>query len=173
MLKRRGLEDCVQLFDLLQDKSVFPYARDKASCLDEYFFVVKKIIDEEQRGSTFSRTILDEMGSPIGTIGLYDIENNRGFLATWIGVSYQGKGYNGLAKQAFLEEVFLTTDIEEVIVKIRVTNEKSLRAFQKVEGQSELSCFDPLYQVYDPTVWKLYKITPDYYVEQIETQIEA
>ncbi len=107
MLKKRDLHDCHALFDLMTHPDVFPFVRQKANCYDEFIFITKQTIESEERGELISRTILDEWGAPIGTINLYDIQDNAGFLGTWLGKPYHGKGYNNLAKDAFFEELFL------------------------------------------------------------------
>ncbi|MGQ0518443.1 hypothetical protein ACT453_54415, partial [Bacillus sp. D-CC] len=59
-----------------------------------------------ERGELISRTILDEWGNPIGTITLFDVQEKAGFLGTWLGKPYHGKGYNKLAKDSFFSELF-------------------------------------------------------------------
>ena len=70
----------------------------KQRSYEEFLFITKQIIEAEERGELISRTILDEWGSPIGTISLYDIQENAGFLGTWLGKPYHGKGYNQASK---------------------------------------------------------------------------
>ena len=106
MLKTRDLNDVPALFELLLDPKVYPYVREKADTLDEYYFVTKQTIEAEKRGELISRTILDEYEKPIGTINLFDICHNYGFLATWLGRPYFGKGYNQIAKEQFFNELF-------------------------------------------------------------------
>ena len=38
----------------------------------------------------------------LACISLYDIENGAGFLGTWLGKPYHGKGYNAIRKRNFL-----------------------------------------------------------------------
>lgn len=113
MLKKRDLHDCHALFDLMTHPDVFPFVRQKANCYDEFMFITKQTIEAEERGELISRTILDEWGAPIGTINLYDIQENAGFLGTWLGKPYHGKGYNKLAKDAFFEELFLKLALKQ------------------------------------------------------------
>ncbi|UOK65813.1 hypothetical protein MT997_17070 [Paenibacillus sp. OVF10] len=47
---------------------------------------------EEEQKTVISRTILNETGQPIGTIDLYHIEHQTGFLATWIGSPFLEMG---------------------------------------------------------------------------------
>lgn len=72
------------------------------------------------------------MGHPIGTIDLYDIVHATGFMATWIGAPYFGKGFNGRAKDLFLTELFMEHGIETVFLKIRKHNIRSMKAIEKL-----------------------------------------
>ena len=85
---------------------VFPFVRQKAYSYEEFLFITKQTIEAEERGE-YSRTILDEWGNPIGTISLYDMQENAGFLGTWLGKPYHGKGYNQPAKDPFLKNCFM------------------------------------------------------------------
>src|SRR5690606_39722204 len=85
---------------------------------EEFMFLTKQTIEAEERGELISRTILDEWDNPIGTINLFDIRENAGFLGTWIGKPYHGKGYNSLAKDAFFQELFFDKEIETVYMRI-------------------------------------------------------
>lgn len=133
MLKPRDLFETNELYQLMIHPSVFPYVRHKAYSPEEYLFITKQIIEEEALGKTISRTILDEWGQPIGTISLFDIKDGAGFLGTWIGAPYQGKGYNQLAKKEFLNEIFFKHNFHTVFLRIRKENIKSKRASLKLK----------------------------------------
>jgi RimJ/RimL family protein N-acetyltransferase len=132
MLKIRELHEVPALFELMVDPEVFPYVRQKANSVDEFYFLTKQTIEAEENRELISRTILDEYEQPIGTINLFDIEENYGFLATWIGKPYFGKGYNRLAKDAFFDELFHHHEIEGIFMKVRKTNIRSMRAVRKL-----------------------------------------
>ena len=132
MLKLRDLHEVPVLYELMIHPEVFPYVRHKASSLDEFYFITKQTMEAEENGELISRTILDEFHHPIGTINLFDIEDNCGFLATWIGRPYFGKGYNRPAKEAFFDELFFELGIEGIFMKIRKTNIRSLKAVLKL-----------------------------------------
>ncbi|GLX71281.1 GNAT family N-acetyltransferase [Paenibacillus glycanilyticus] len=132
MLKKREFHECHSLYDLLVDPAVFPYVRNKPQSYEEYLFATKQLMVEEEQGTCISRTILNEMGHPIGSIDLYDIVNQTGFLATWIGIPYFGQGYNRRAKEAFFTELFLERQIETVFLKIRQHNIRSKKAVEKL-----------------------------------------
>ncbi len=132
VLKMREMQDVPQLFDLVKDPAVFPYVREKAETLDQYYFLTKQSIEAEQNGEIISRTILSDNHQPIGIISLFDIQANAGFLSTWIGAKYFGKGYNQLAKTSFFQELFFTTSIDKVFMKIRQTNIRSQKANTKL-----------------------------------------
>lgn len=132
MLKMRELHEVPVLYELMTHPEVFPYVRQKAETLDELYFLTKQTIEAEQNCELISRTIVDEFHQPIGTINLFDIEENHGFLATWIGKPYFGMGYNRLAKEAFFDELFFTNDIDGIFMKVRKTNVRSLKAVLKL-----------------------------------------
>ncbi|WP_096271427.1 GNAT family N-acetyltransferase [Paucisalibacillus globulus] len=132
MLKKRDLHEVPVLFELMSHPDVFPYVRHKATTSDEFYFITKKTIEAEEQGELISRTIVDEFQQPIGTINLFDIENNHGFLATWIGQPYFGKGYNRAAKEQFFDELFFDYEIETIFMKVRKTNVRSTKAVLKL-----------------------------------------
>ncbi|WLR51252.1 GNAT family N-acetyltransferase [Bacillus tianshenii] len=132
MLKKRDLVECEQLFELMVHPEVFPFVRHKASSYEEFLFLTKQMIEAEDQGELISRTILDEWGNPIGTINLFDIEDNAGFLGTWIGKPFHGKGYNKPAKDTFFNELFFENEIETIFMKIRTTNDRSFHAAKKL-----------------------------------------
>ncbi|MBD8025096.1 GNAT family N-acetyltransferase [Ureibacillus sp. Re31] len=132
MLKYRDLSETNELYQLMIHPTVFPFVRHKANSPEEYLFITKQLLEEEQLGKTISRTITDDWGQPIGTINLYDIQDGAGFLGTWIGAPYQGKGYNQAAKHEFLTELFFEKDFHTIFLRIRKENEKSKRASQKL-----------------------------------------
>jgi RimJ/RimL family protein N-acetyltransferase len=113
------------------DPEVFPFVRHKANSIEEFMFLTKQTIEAEDRGELISRTILDEWHNPIGTINLFDIENGYGFLGTWIGKPYFGKGYNQLAKDEFFRELFFEKGIETIFMRIRKVNQRSKKAAMK------------------------------------------
>ncbi|MCP3028861.1 GNAT family N-acetyltransferase [Halobacillus sp. A5] len=167
MLKKRDLHDVPALFDLMIDPEVFPYVRDKADTSDEYYFITKQTMEAEEHGELISRTILDEWGQPIGTINLFDIHENKGFLATWIGKPFFGKGYNKIAKEAFFEELFFQLTIEGIFMKIRRANVRSLKAALKlpyVVNANEL--YPEIYQWInrDVDIYDLYMISKEQYL---------
>jgi len=132
MIKKRDLNETHALFTLMTHPEVFPFVRQKAHSYEEYLFLTKQTIEAEERGEMISRTITDEWGNPIGTINLFDIENHAGFLGTWIGKPYHGKGYNKVAKDAFFNEIFYEKNIETVFMRIRVENIRSKKAAEKL-----------------------------------------
>ncbi|MBZ5751221.1 MULTISPECIES: GNAT family N-acetyltransferase [Metabacillus] len=132
MLKKRDIYDSHALYEHMIHPDVFPFVRHKAKSLEEYLFITKQTIEAEERGEVISRTILDEWGSPIGTISLFDLQENAGFLGTWIGKPYHGKGYNQRAKNAFFNELFYELNIETVFLRIRKQNIRSTKAAEKL-----------------------------------------
>ncbi|HWJ76726.1 MAG TPA: GNAT family N-acetyltransferase [Niallia sp.] len=132
MLKKRDLDDCQVLFPLMTHPDVFPFVRHKAYSYEEFLFLTKQTIEAEERGELISRTILDEWQNPIGTINLYDIQDNIGFLGTWLGKPYHGMGYNKIAKELFFSEAFFELEMESILMRIRSENIRSLKAAEKL-----------------------------------------
>lgn len=166
MLKKRDLHDSHVLFELMSHPDVFPFVRQKAYSYDEFVFVSKQTIEAEERGELISRTILDDWGAPIGTINLFDIQDGAGFLGTWIGKPYHGKGYNAPAKDAFFQEVFYEKDIETIFMRIRKENIRSIKAAEKLPyvvkaNETRKMIYDQLNANGD--VYDLYEIPKDQY----------
>jgi RimJ/RimL family protein N-acetyltransferase len=166
MLKKRDLHDSHVLFELMSHPDVFPFVRQKCSSYEEFIFMTKQTIEAEERGELISRTILDEWGAPIGTINLFDIEDNAGFLGTWLGKPYHGKGYNAPAKDAFFQEAFYTLGIETIFMRIRKVNIRSIKAAEKLPyvvkaNETRKSLYDQLNANGD--VYDLYEIPKDQY----------
>jgi len=152
MLKKRDVHEAEVLFELLSHPDVFPFVRQKAYSAEEYMFVTKRTLEEEEKKTTISRTIVDEYHQPIGTINLFDIEDGAGFLGTWIGKPYHGKGYNQPAKDLFFKECFFELGIERIFMKIRKVNERSRAAALKL---TYTTCANEMY----PHVWQ--QINPE------------
>ncbi len=166
MLKKRDLHDSHTLYELMTHPDVFPFVRQKAASYEEFLFITKQTIEAEERGELISRTILDEWGAPIGTINLYDIENNAGFLGTWLGKPYHGKGYNSPAKSAFFEELFFEVGIETIFMRIRKVNIRSIKAAEKLPyivkaNQTREAIYEQLNA--NGEVYDLYEISKDLY----------
>ncbi|MFC5463363.1 GNAT family N-acetyltransferase [Lederbergia graminis] len=168
MLKKRELSghECHALFELMTHPDVFPFVRHKAYSFEEFMFLTKQTIEAEERGELISRTILDEWDNPIGTINLFDIRDNAGFLGTWIGKPYHGKGYNSLAKDAFFQELFFDKEIETVYMRIRQENIRSKKAAEKLPystlaNESRSAVFQQINQ--EKIIYDLYEIPRDLY----------
>lgn len=134
MLKKRTFDFVEQqkLFELMVHPEVLPFVRHKATTIEEYIYMNAQLIEAENRGELMSRIILNQEEQPIGTINLFDMANERGFLGTWLGKEFQGKGYNQLAKLQFLTEVFTTSDVSSVLMSIRKINIGSQKAAAKL-----------------------------------------
>ncbi|MCC3359578.1 GNAT family N-acetyltransferase [Bacillus sp. REN16] len=166
MLKKRELQDSQALYDLMVHPDVFPFVRQKAYSYEEFLFLTKQTIEAEERGELISRTILDEWGSPIGTINLFDIEENAGFLGTWLGKPFHGKGYNQPAKDAFFAELFYELGIETIFMRVRKVNHRSMMAVQKLPyvtlaNETRKSLLDQINANED--IYNLFEVSKDLY----------
>lgn len=170
LLKKRDFHECHDLYDLMTHPDVFPFVRQKAYSYDEFVFITKQTIEAEERGELISRTILDEWGAPIGTINLFDIEDNAGFLGTWLGKPYHGKGYNKLAKDAFFNELFYEIGIETVYMRIKKENIRSQKAAEKLPyvipaNETRKLVYEQLNA--NGFVYNLYEIPKDLYTLEV------
>ncbi|MGM7684301.1 GNAT family N-acetyltransferase [Cytobacillus sp. Hm23] len=166
MLKKRELQDCKELFELMVHPDVFPFVRQKADSYEEFLFLTRQVIEEEERGNLISRTIIDEWGNPIGIISLFDIQDNSGFLGTWLGKPFHGKGYNEPAKEAFFNELFYQLSFEYIFLRIRKMNIRSNQAALKLPyvtltNESRKAMLDNLNLGQD--IYNLYEISKDLY----------
>ncbi|TDL34828.1 N-acetyltransferase [Jeotgalibacillus sp. S-D1] len=176
MIKKRDIHESQALFELMVHPEVFPFVRQKAQSPDELVFLTKQTIEAEEKGELISRTIMDEWGSPIGTINLFDVEGDAGFLATWLGKPYHGKGYNLLAKEAFFKELFYELGIETVYMKIRKANVRSQKAAEKLPytvlaNESKQHIYDQINA--EEKMYNLYEISKDLYTFHIMRKLDV
>ena len=168
IIKKHELHECHSLYTLMVDPAVFPYVRYQCQSYEEYIFVTEQLIDQELQGTLISRTIMNDLGHPIGTIQLYDMANQTGFLATWIGAPYFGQGYNRRAKESFFAELFLEHHIETVYLKIRKHNIRSKKAVEKLPYVQFANDLNP--QVYESInsaqrIYDLYQVKRTSFLE--------
>lgn len=166
MLKKRELQDSQALYELMVHPDVFPFVRHKAYSYEEFLFLSKQTIEAEERGELISRTILDEWGYPIGSINLFDIQNNAGFLGTWLGKPYHGKGYNQPAKDAFFHELFYELGIETIFMRVKKVNIRSTKAVEKLPyvtlaNETRKHIYDQLNATGD--IYNLFEVSKDLY----------
>ncbi|WP_110927835.1 GNAT family N-acetyltransferase [Bacillus massiliglaciei] len=166
MLKKRDFMECSSLYHLMTHPDVFPFVRQKVDSYEEYVFATKQTIEAEESGLLISRTILDEWENPIGCISLYDIKDNAGFLGTWLGKPFHGKGYNALAKDAFFKELFFEAGIETVFMRIRKVNLRSIKAAKKLPyvieaNETRKALYDQINQ--EEEIFDLFEISKDLY----------
>ncbi len=166
MLKKRDFQESQTLYELMVHPEVFPFVRHKAYSYDEFLFLTKQTIEAEERGELISRTILDEWGTPIGTINLFDVQDGAGFLGTWLGKPFHGKGYNQPAKDQFFEELFYELNIQSIFMRIRKVNVRSTKAAEKLPyvvlaNETRKSLLDEINAGED--IYNLYEISRDQY----------
>lgn len=160
-------EEHYGLFMEMSHPDVAPYVRNCVADFNEYLLNVPHILAAEERGDMIIRTIFDEWDNPIGMITLYDITDYGGFLSTWLGKSYHGKGYNKIAKQLFLNEIFNQHDIQIIYLKIRTDNYRSQKAAEKLAYIAQVeSNYNVMFKVINQTElkYKLYLVTKLAYI---------
>lgn len=164
MLKTYNLttKEHYELFLEMSHPEVSPYVRNYVADFNEYLKNVAHILAAEVRGEMIVRIIVNEWNQPIGMISLYDITEYGGFLSTWLGKEYHGKGYNQVAKQLFLDEVFNEPEIQTIYLKIRTDNYRSQKAAEKLAYITEVDAnYDVMYKMINQTELKynLYSVT--------------
>lgn len=178
MLREYNLttEEHFILFNEMSHPDVSPYVRNFVNDFTEYLKNVRYILEAEERGEMIVRVIVNEWNRPIGMITLYDITEYGGFLSTWLGKSYHGKGYNNVAKELFLNEVFNEYNIQTIFMKIRIGNHRSQRAALKLAYVSQAN--DNYVAVYEfinanELKYNLYTVRKlDYLNYQLSRQID-
>ena len=167
MLKKRDLNEVPVLYDLMIHPEVYPFVRQKCETVDEFYFATKQLIEAEENGELVSRTILDDFTQPIGTISLFDLQGTAGFLATWIGQPYFGKGYSKPSKEMFFDELFTETPIETVYLKIRKENIRSRKSTTKLPytsfaNETHASVYNQINEKAE--IFDLYVVEKDHYL---------
>lgn len=115
---------------------------------------------------------MDEWENPIGCISLYDIEDGAGFLGTWLGKPFHGKGYNAIAKDAFFKELF-SSSVWKQYSCVFAKNIRSIKAAEKLPyavnaNETRKSLYDQINHEGD--IFDLYEIPKDLYTFHILRQ---
>lgn len=133
-LRQVEINDAAILYYHLSNPLVLRYSRLKPNSVKEMEEMIVCLIEEEQEKRVIPRIILNEFNHIIGLITLWDVNSFRreGFLATLIGVEHWGKGYNQIAKDLFLDEIFTFDHMERVYLLVRNYNERSIAACNKL-----------------------------------------
>lgn len=95
---------------------------------------IRAVIEEERRGESLSRVILNENDAVIGVTTLmhFNMSRTHCHLGTWIGYQYWGMGYNLESKHAILRIAFEQLHLDWVFLGARVVNTRSQRAQAKL-----------------------------------------
>ncbi|TDM12106.1 GNAT family N-acetyltransferase [Macrococcus lamae] len=94
---------------------------------------VLSMIDDNDR-TQYSRYILDDDDQFIGIITLKEIdrEDRIASIGTWIYPERWGEGYNRRAKDEILKIGFTQLGLEAVILGVKLTNKRSMKAQEKL-----------------------------------------
>lgn len=93
-----------------------------------------------ERGAAWLPGIFDrERGQLVGCTGISQIDrlNRRAEVGTWIGLPFQGAGYNVPAKAALAAFAFDHLDLARLEFLVRADNERSLRAMRRLPAIRE------------------------------------
>ena len=133
ILRQIELSDAAELYLQLSNPCVSRYSRLKPSSVKDMEEMIMYLQHEELEQRVVPRVIINEDNTLVGMITLWDYSYFRqeGFLATIIGETYWGRGYNQLAKQLFFEEVFNIQKLNQIYLLVRNHNERSIAACRK------------------------------------------
>lgn len=134
MLRKVNSSDSAILYYHLSNPHVLRYSRLKPNSVKEMEEMISFLETEEQEKRVISRVIVNEHNHVVGLITLWDYcpFRREGFLATLIGETHWGKGYNQIAKELFLEEAFSLPHLERIYLLVRNYNERSIAACNKL-----------------------------------------
>lgn len=173
ILRKPNKKDFKLLYNLVKEENVIKYVRHKPTSLNNYLEIMDMLINSEEKNELISRVIVIN-GEPIGTISLFDISYNNGFLATWIGNEYQGKGYNQMAKDLFFKECYTDYNIETIFMKIRKENIKSQKSALKmhfVEKACSILYIDVYKEVNkDENIYELFFVNKEIFLKSINQE---
>jgi RimJ/RimL family protein N-acetyltransferase len=162
MIRKVSQDDYLALYEMVTEPTVFSFVRQKPNSYDEFVFFSMQNEEKEHHGEMISRVITTEFNQPIGMISLYDIQHGHGFLGTWIGNDFQGKGYNRIAKDLFFDECFSFYSVDKIYMKVRKVNEKSKRAALKLPYVKECNEFEATYILgNDHHIFDLFSVEKD------------
>lgn len=135
------LKDAHVLFYHLSNPHVLRYSRLKPNSVEEMEEAIMYLKREEEEKRLISRVIVNEHEHVVGMITLWDYcpFRREGFLSTLLGELYWGKGYNQIAKNLFLDEVFSLPHLEKIYLLVRNYNSRSIAACQKIDYIDKLN----------------------------------
>ncbi|MDQ0417974.1 RimJ/RimL family protein N-acetyltransferase [Croceifilum oryzae] len=128
------LEYAQTIFTLSTDPPVKEALGLKTETVEETMSFVRHMIEEEEKGNSISRVILNGEDEVVGVTTLKNInyEQKRCHIGSWLGYSYWGKGYNQEAKKAILKIAFKDLDLEHVFTGANKANIRSCKALEKL-----------------------------------------
>jgi len=175
MLKKYDLttKEHYELFMEMSHPEVSIYVRNYMDDFNDYLANVPNILEREARGEMIVRVIFNEWNKPVGMITLYDITEDGGFLSTWLGKAHHGKGYNQVAKELFLNEIFEESPIQTIFLKVRTNNYRSQKAVLKLAYITQVDeAYETIFQMINQTKlqYHLYTITRLSYLAHLKQQ---
>jgi ribosomal-protein-alanine N-acetyltransferase len=130
-----------QLFALARDPEVSAMLQWPAhESVDDSLEFIHDARSLWQRGKAWTPGIFDHArGQLVGCTGIHGIDrpNRRAEVGTWIGVPFQGSGYNVECKAAIAVFAFSHLELERIEFLVRVDNERSIRAMRRLPGIRE------------------------------------
>ncbi len=142
-LRLLQLEDLDSLYEVSSDHSVFEFFPHPIPCnskpeLAKWITSRLELFNKEEWLPFV--IIQNETGKVIGTTSFLNISipNSRIEIgATWLGIDYQGKGYNMPSKYLLMSYAFEVLKVERLELKTDALNIKSRKAIQKIGAKEE------------------------------------
>jgi len=130
-----------QLFALARDPAVSDQLQWHAhETVDDSLEFIHDSRSLWQRGRAWTPGIFDHArGQLVGCTGVHGIDrpNRRAEVGTWIGVPFQGAGYNLESKAAVAAFAFEHLELERLEYLVRTDNERSIAAMRRLPGIRE------------------------------------
>ncbi len=130
-----------QLFALARDPAVSAQLQWSAhETVDDSLEYIHDSLALWQRGRAWLPGIFDhEREQLVGCTGIHGIDrpNRRAEAGTWIGVPFQGRGYNLESKAALATFAFDHLELARLEFLTRIDNPRSLAAMRKLPGVRE------------------------------------
>ena len=159
-------DEAQELFALASDPELSRYLQWPAhrSVSDSSAYIADTHLLWERRTAFLPSIYERATGAMVGSIGISGIEwtHRRAELGTWIGIPWQGKGFNIPAKAAMFAFGFSVLQLHRLEMLARSDNQQSLAALRKLPGvRHEGTLHDRLWQGEQPYDAELFALTAD------------
>lgn len=132
------MDDAKAIFAMAKAPAVSEYLQwSPHSHVKETVAFIEETDQMWRRGTAYIFGIFDRRtGAAVGSTGINTIDrpNLSGEIGTWIGIPFQGSGFNIPSKAALFHIAFAGLGMQRVEMLVREDNERSLAAMAKLPG---------------------------------------